>query len=171
MAEAFLKDQLVQASSEIEVFSAGISAKSDESASEEAKKVMQTFNIDLSGHKARLLNNDMVTKAELIIVMTRPHELSVSKIQQQARSRTFLAGEIVRLGSLVSKLEKLPFLKMWVEELHSARGGYMTSGRSADEIHEPLGESFEEYEKVAKRLNEICGFLSKLLTSEVNKNP
>ena len=61
MAEAFLKDQLVQASSEIEVFSAGISAKSDESASEEAKKVMQTFNIDLSGHKARLLNNDMVT--------------------------------------------------------------------------------------------------------------
>ena len=47
MAEAFLKDQLVQASSEIEVFSAGISAKSDESASEEAKKVMQTFNIGL----------------------------------------------------------------------------------------------------------------------------
>ena len=77
----------------------------------------------------------------------------------------------MRLGSLVSKLEKLPLLKMWVEELHSARGGYMTSGRSADEIHDPLGESFEEYEKVAKRLNEICGFLSKLLTSEVNKNP
>ena len=45
MAEAFLKDQLVQASSEIEVFSAGISAKSDESASEEAKKGFENFTV------------------------------------------------------------------------------------------------------------------------------
>ena len=98
MAEAFLKDKLLKTTSEIEVFSAGTNTKSNSGATEEAIKVMENFDIDLSNHTTRVLNRDTVKKAELIIVMTRPHELSISKIQQQARNRTFLAGEIVRLG-------------------------------------------------------------------------
>ena len=171
MAEAFLKDKLLKTTSEIEVFSAGTNTKSNSGATEEAIKVMENFDIDLSNHTTRVLNRDTVKKAELIIVMTRPHELSISKIQQQARSRTFLAGEIVRLGSLVSKPAELSSFKAWVEELHSARGGHMTSGRAGDEVLDPLDKPIEEYEKVAMRLNGICEVLCKLLTSEINKSP
>ena len=171
MAEAFLKDKLLKTTSEIEVFSAGTNTKSNSGATEEAIKVMENFDIDLSNHTTRVLNRDTVKKAELIIVMTRPHELSISKIQQQARSRTFLAGEIVRLGSLVSKPAELSSFKAWVEELHSARGGHMTSGRAGDEVLDPFDKPIEEYEKVAMRLNGICEVLCKLLTSETNKSP
>ena len=97
MAEAFLKDKLINTTSEIEVFSAGTNVKSNSGATKEAIKVMENFDIDLSNHTTHLLDKDIVEKAELIVAMTRPHELSISKIQQQARNRTFLAGEIVRL--------------------------------------------------------------------------
>jgi len=171
MAEAFLKDKLLNTTSEIEVFSAGTNAKSNSGATEEAIKVMENFDIDLSNHTTHLLNKDTVKEAELIIVMTRPHELSISKIQQQARNRTFLAGEIVRLGSLASNPVELPSFKAWIEELHSARGGHMTSGRAGDEVLDPFDKPIEEYEKVAMRLNGICEVLCKLLTSETNKSP
>ena len=171
MAEAFLKDKFIKTTSEIEVFSAGTNAKNNSGATEEAIKVMENFDIDLSSHRTQLLNQEIIEKAELIVAMTRPHELSISKIQQQARNRTFLAGEIVRLGSLVSKLEELPSFKSWVEELHSARGGHMTSGRAGDEVLDPFDKPIEEYEKVAMRLNGICEVLCKLLTSETNKSP
>ena len=171
MAEAFLKEKLLKTTSEIEVFSAGTNAKSNLGATEEAIKVMENFNIDISDHSTQLLDYGTVEKAELIIVMTRPHELSISKIQQKARNRTFLAGEVVRLGSLVSKPAEVPSFKVWVEELHSARGGHMTSGRAGDEVLDPFDKSIEEYEKVAMRLNGICEVLCKLLTSETNKSP
>ena len=170
MAEAFLKDKLMKTSSEIEVLSAGTNVKSNSSATEEAIKVMENFEIDLSDHVTHLLSKGTIEKAGLIIAMTRPHELSISKIQQKARSRTFLAGEIVRLGSQVSKLGELPSFSSWVEELHSARGGHMTSGRAGDEVLDPFDKPLEEYEKVAMRLNGICEVLCKLLTSDVNKN-
>ena len=171
MAEAFMKDYFRRTSSEIEVTSAGTDTKEDSGATEKAIKVMENFNIDISDHSTQLLDYGIVEKAELIIVMTRPHELSISKIQQQARNRTFLAGEIVRLGSLVSKPAELPSFKAWVEELHSARGGHMTSGRAGDEVIDPFDKPIEEYEKAAMRLNGICEVLCKLLTSETNKSP
>ena len=170
MAEAFLKDYFIKASSEIEVISAGINVKKDFGATDKAIKAMENFNIDMSNHTTRLLDHNVVENAELIIAMTRPHELSISKIQQQARNRTFLAGEIVRLGSLVSRPEVLPSFKLWVEELHSARAGHMTSGRAGDEVLDPFDKPLEEYEKVAMRLNGICEVLCNLLTSEANKN-
>ena len=171
MAEAFLKDHFMKTSLEIEVISAGIEAKKDAGATEKAIRVMKNFNIDISDHSTRLISRDIVEKAELVIAMTRPHELSISKIQQQARNRTFLAGEIVRLGSLASKLEESSSFKSWIEELHSARGGHMTSGRAGDEVLDPFDKPLEEYEKIAMRINGICEVLCKLLTSEANKNP
>ncbi len=83
MAEAFLKDKLMKTSSEIEVLSAGTNVKSNSGATGEAIKVMENFEIDLSDHVTHLLNKDTIENAELIIAMTRPHELSISKIQQK----------------------------------------------------------------------------------------
>ena len=89
MAEAFLKDHFMKTSLEIEVISAGIEAKKDAGATEKAIRAMKNFNIDISDHSTRLISRDIVEKAELVIAMTRPHELSISKIQQQARNRTY----------------------------------------------------------------------------------
>jgi len=50
MAEAFLKDKLINTTSEIEVFSAGTNVKSNSGATKEAIKVMENFDIDLSNH-------------------------------------------------------------------------------------------------------------------------
>ena len=56
MAEAFLKEKLLKTTSEIEVFSAGTNEKSNLGATEEAIKVMENFNIDISDHSTQLLD-------------------------------------------------------------------------------------------------------------------
>ena len=58
MAEAFLKDKLINTTSEIEVFSAGTNVKSNSGATKEAIKVMENFDIDLSNHTTHLLDKD-----------------------------------------------------------------------------------------------------------------
>ena len=69
MAEAFLKDYFIKASSEIEVISAGINVKKDFGATDKAIKAMENFNIDMSNHTTRLLDHNVVENAELIIAM------------------------------------------------------------------------------------------------------
>ena len=66
MAEAFLKDKLINTTSEIEVFSAGTNVKSNSGATKEAIKVMENFDIDLSNHTTHLLDKETVEKAELL---------------------------------------------------------------------------------------------------------
>ena len=55
------------------VSSAGVFARKDDPASEEAVAVMAGKGIDLSGHRARLLTCEMVDQADLICCMTPTH--------------------------------------------------------------------------------------------------
>ena len=55
------------------VSSAGVFARKDDPASEEAVAVMAEKGIDLSGHRARLLTCEMVDQADLICCMTPTH--------------------------------------------------------------------------------------------------
>lgn len=72
MAKAFLEMHLQRQGdfTEVQVLSAGMSAGEELPASREAVEVMKTYGIDLSKHRSRLLQEDQVREANLVLTMT-----------------------------------------------------------------------------------------------------
>ncbi len=108
MAEALFTDQLKKMgnppeASELIARSAGIYAFNGTSASHEAIKVMAEMGIDISQHRARRLNDDLVEWADLILTMTETHyreiveryEVPASKVHTLASFSQNQAGDII----------------------------------------------------------------------------
>ena len=94
--------------------------------------------------------------------MTRRHEAEIGSADPDARSRTFLAGEVARLGGQVGP-RGVRLLTDWVRALDGARGGHFTTGRVADEVADPYGAPVEAYRGCADRLDGLCTTLARLL--------
>jgi L-threonylcarbamoyladenylate synthase len=74
MAEGIMRDILQQKGLDIEVSSAGISALDGENANKNAVLVLKQMNINISSHKSRQINKEMLKEADLIITMTNQHK-------------------------------------------------------------------------------------------------
>ena len=167
MAEAVLRTRLDERGGVVpSVASAGTEVRggADEvRANSSAIEVLAERGIDLGGHVSTSLTLDLVAGADLVVAMTRPHEAAVAAIDPTARARTFLAGEVVRLGGQVGPRGDRP-LDEWIRALDGARGGHFTAGRVVDEVADPWGEPLEAYRRCADRLDGICTGLARLLT-------
>ena len=163
MAEGLLREILEAAGSELEVASAGTYGADAEPASAHAIRVLADRGVDIGTHHSQLLTSDLIDEADLLVAMTRSHETDVAALDQMARSRTFLAGEVARLGSQAGARGAGDSVRVWAEALHAARGGYMTTGRLADEVADPYGGPEDDYRRTADRLEGICSALARLL--------
>jgi len=92
LAEAILRRALAtRGASDIEVGSAGTGAWDGAPASEGAYLVGLEHDLDLSGHRARLLTRDLVQDATIILTMARHHRARVQELGGEGR--TFVLGE------------------------------------------------------------------------------
>jgi protein-tyrosine phosphatase len=74
MAEGLIKGMLPNAGrARISVSSAGTHAIHGNRASDFAVQVMQTYGVDIAGHRARMLRKSMLKNADLILVMEKNH--------------------------------------------------------------------------------------------------
>lgn len=80
-------------SAEYQAISAGLFAADGWPASPEALEVMEEYGIDLSRHRSRPLDQDLVEEADLILVMTRGHYSQVIERYQSSRDKTFILSE------------------------------------------------------------------------------
>ena len=76
---------------DFQVESAGTGAWDGASASEGSYLVAIENNLDLSAHRARLLTDEIVAGADLILTMARHHGLRVGELGGEGK--TFLLGE------------------------------------------------------------------------------
>ena len=93
MAEGMFKKMLeerTKGNSKIEVISAGISASPGISPTFEAISVMLEQGIDISQHYAQELQEELIKKADLILVMTNEHKEYIHKEFPFAQNKTFL---------------------------------------------------------------------------------
>lgn len=88
MAEYFFKHEYPS----LNIESAGISGLVGEGADEKALLCMDTLNIDMRSHIARKLNNDLIKKADLILVM------SLNQQKHLEQTWPFAKGKVFRLG-------------------------------------------------------------------------
>jgi len=104
--------------SDIEVFSAGVTAQAGTSASLETKQLLQEEGIDVSKHASQRATEDMLKRSDLILVMERFQEENLSDSYSFLKNRIYLLKE---------------FSKVKSENL---------------EIEDPIGRGLEIYKKV-----------------------
>lgn len=121
----------------LEAVSAGISALDGEPASRHTVTVMARRGLDLTSHRARRLLPEMVREATLVLTMTRAHRCEVARLVPEAGDRVFL-------------LKDFP-------------PGDQEPGPEHD-VSDPIGGSEEEYEQVARELEQflrrVAGYLA-----------
>ncbi len=91
MAEGILKSILDHRGEDgIIVSSAGISGMDSYPAASNAIEAAKHWNIDISGHRARSLTEEMIADADLLLAMSSEHVEFILKADSSAVNKTFL---------------------------------------------------------------------------------
>lgn len=92
MAEALLRDKLIQ-QKDIQIASAGVGALVGHSADAIAQELMLDKGIDISTHKARQLNAELLSEYDLVLAMEKGHINAVHQIAPLSKGRVHLLGK------------------------------------------------------------------------------
>jgi len=91
MAEGLLRHKLPENfQAQVAIASAGTDALHGNWATDDAIRVMQEYGVDITSHRARLLSRQMISEANLILVMEQYHLKIIRSHRRKARSKSFL---------------------------------------------------------------------------------
>lgn len=121
-------------------------------ASEGARAVMRERGLDLGAHLSRPLDAGMIRRADLVLAMTRVHVWTVTNHAPDAAARTYLPGELVRLGRAVGPRRGGEPVDAWLSRVAARRGDPRVPGHPHDEVPDPAGEPIAVYRATAERL-------------------
>ena len=74
------------------VSSAGLGALIGRPPDKKACQLMLEKDLDISSHRARQLNKDMIRKADLILVMESSHKSAIEEFEPCAKGKVFRLG-------------------------------------------------------------------------------
>lgn len=77
-----------------EVCSAGLFATDGLPAAQAAMDTMLPYGVDLSEHRSRKLDVEMINRAHLVLVMTREHYLYLIERFEESIDKTFVLGDL-----------------------------------------------------------------------------
>jgi protein-tyrosine-phosphatase len=143
--------------------SAGIYAADGATASIEAIDTMSGYNIDLTHHRSRPLNNMLLMRSVITLTMTRSHKNEVLKRYPAASGRVFTIGEFI---TQIASTHKNAFN----EANGKLRCNFpdnmdMQWLLSRDDIEDPFGRGLDAYQKCAEKLFYMIDILVRLLMS------
>jgi protein-tyrosine phosphatase len=163
MAAAILERRLAERGVDARVTSAG-TRPWNAGATDHSVTVMRERGLDIAAHENCQLTRDLVDQADLVLGMTRDHVSFAVGRSPEAACRTFLVGELARLGGEVGPREPSEPLARWAERAGNARPANRPLGRAVDEVADPVGEPIEVYRQTAavldQRLSEIADLLA-----------
>lgn len=132
-------------------------------ATNHAVETLAARGLDLTAHESRRIKGQDVAEADLIIGMTRDHVHGVVVHDASAIERTFVMGEIVRLGTKVGPRRPDQSVREWCADVAALRPKGRPAGIAADDIADPVGEGLEVYAATADKLDRLCAATAALL--------
>lgn len=150
MTEGIFKKMLKERTkddSKFNILSAGISTLPGMSPTPEAIKVMAEQDIDISRHIATQVQEDLVKKAYLILVMSNTHKDYIKAKYTFAQDKIYLLKEFAKIGEF-KNMQK-------IDENH--------------EVVDPLGRPIEFYRIIARELKENLEKILEKILEENNK--
>lgn len=162
MAMGLLAHHLEQRGMDARVHSAGTIGWGGP-ATDHAVEILAERGIDLSDHESRRLTPAIVADADLVLGMTRDHVTGSLNHHRDAADRTFVMGEVVRLGRKVGPRRAGQSVREWSAEVAALRLPNRPPGIGGDEIADPVGEGMAVYQRTAEQLDRLCVELVALL--------
>ena len=164
MAEALLRHHLHAAGLPLPVSSAGTLGWNSAGPTDHTLTALAERGVPLEGHISRRMNRDLIAAAALVITMTNDHADAVANHCADATSRTFVLGQLVRLGERCGPRGDLS-ISQWVEEVDALRDTRRRRALPHDEIRDPLGEPLPAYQALAVELEDLTARLTRLLAA------
>jgi len=139
MAEGLLKKMLeVKQKSNIEVDSAGIAGLDGIPPTKETVRVMKEEGVDVTTYRGKSLTLDLISRADLILVMQELHKREILHRAPQAKDKVYLLREFTADGS-----PKTDDYNM--------------------EVPDPISQTIETYKKVAEMIRRNIEKLTEML--------
>lgn len=163
MAEAFLAYQMAIRGIPGHVSSAGL-FKNGQPASPHGVTVTGRKGHDLSRHRSRVMDADMLRGADLILGMERMHVREAVVLVNDVAPRAFTLKELARRGQAVGPRHPQETTEAWLARVADGRRPTDHLGASsADDVADPIGRSIEYYERTANELDGLVHQVSDLL--------
>src|ERR687898_701700 len=133
MAAAILRQRLAERGVDARVMSAG-TLPWNAGATDTAVEVMHEHGLDIAGHENRQVTRELLEEADLVLGMTRDHVSIATARNPRVRGRTFLVGELARLGAGIGPRAASEPVALWAERAAAARPLRRPLGRAVDVI-------------------------------------
>ncbi len=186
MAEALFSSKVLRSVPHlfpfVDISSAGTSAVEGGSATQAAVQVMDLWGVDLEYHRAEQLTRRLLAAADLIVVMSREHLLSVERMDPQALERAFTLNylaahkermlDVVGRSMPIGERELSQRVSSVLKAFSAERGGARLSGKrgrepefesGAFDIMDPIGGNLEVYLMVAEGIDNALDALMEML--------
>jgi low molecular weight protein-tyrosine phosphatase len=165
MAAALLQARLARRSRcpPIQVLSAGF-GPSGYPATDSAVAAMDDVGIDITRHRSRQLDGEILEDADLVLGMTRQHVVDAVVLAPEAWPRTLPLVDAVRRASETGPLTTGEDPQSWVARLHGGRRpADVLTLPPGDDIADPIGGRLDAYRKTRDQLDGLTRQLAELL--------
>jgi protein-tyrosine phosphatase len=172
IAEGFLRAafEARMGSDAPQVASAGTMGWTGSGADPNSVEAAAERGIDISGHRARILDRADIAEATLILAMANEHVDAVNLAAPAARSRTFTLKELVRLLEAAPGMpqEDRDPIAVRVEEADELRRLGFSGNPHDEDIADPLGMPVRAFRVMADELEEWCARLADRLVGSID---
>ena len=163
MAEALLRERLRSRGIDATVSSAGITFDGRE-ATDDAVRAASKYGLDITEHRSRLMNAEMVHRANLVIGMERLHAREAVVLGDSLLSRCFTLKELVRRGEAVGARRRDEAIERWLERASAGRRPMELLGESdEDDVADPYLGSPKIYAGCIAELDDLIERLVDLM--------
>ena len=165
MAAALLRNHLARSSGSppIQVGSAGFGPEGYP-ATDEAVAAMDDLRIDITGHRSRRLDPELLEAADLILAMTRQHVMDAVVLAPAAWPRTLPLVDAVRRASETGPLPTPADPASWVARLHAGRRpADVLTLPPRDDVADPIDQPLDAYRRTRDQLDGLTRRLAELL--------
>lgn len=135
---------------DLRVTSAGLEATPRTSATEEAVEVALALGVDLAGHHATRVTEQLVGEAALVITMTESQRDLVERLVRSTVSHTFTLMELIRLLEGSGHDAVADWSEM-ARQAHRARP-FVAPAAAPEDVADPVGQPWRHYRALADRL-------------------
>ncbi len=151
------------AAGRVDTFSAGLLADPPP-APVEVALAMDEFGLDLRGHVPTLLTASMVERADAVLGMALRHVQEAVLLDPSAWRKTFRLTEFVTRAEAIGPRRPDQGFRRWIDDIEHGRDRNALLARGADDdIADPFGGDVEEFQVMARQLDELVTTLADLL--------
>jgi protein-tyrosine phosphatase len=159
MAEVLLRRHLERAGVDATVCSAGL-YEGGMPATRHGVAAMRDRGLDLSAHRSRRFDDEMVRAADLVIAMARMHAREAAVVVPGALRKTFTLKELARGAEAVGAREEDESVADWLGRIADRRDPAALVGATHDDeldVADPVGLGRRDYEATADLLDRLLG--------------